>query len=353
MRRKSPRRKFNKQSKKSPKRSCWKASTKGGTSTLNIDRSKNLQRLLFTTLYSKRMTEEEKLKKIKEIVDKRIRHKKLIDLNERYGHKGMTALLVASEEGYTKIVKYLVEKGTNINATNEEGSTALIEASKYGNLDIVKFLVKKGANIKNEQGTIALINASFPPNNLDIVKFLVKNGVNVNAKNDEDVTVLMMAAEGFSQALDDNLETVKFLVKKGANVNAKDEDGATALMMASSNCHIEIVKFLVKNGADVNAKDEDGIKAQEYAKVGGCFPVAYYLLSLVWTEDQHNGIMYCIEAVEEERVGHNVKAYNLYNKGIKLIFSALRRMHGTQKKLLMKRVEMYIKRMEKLKKSKK
>ena len=56
----------------------------------------------------------------------------------------------------------------------------------------------------------------------------------------------MMAAEGFSQALDDNLETVKFLVKKGANVNAKDENGATALMMASSNCHIEIVKFLVK-----------------------------------------------------------------------------------------------------------
>ena len=86
-------------------------------------------------------------------------------------------------------------------------------------------------------------------------------------------------------------------------------------------------------------------KAHEYAKVARCFPVAIYLLSLVLTEDQHNGIKYCIEAMKEERLGHYTKAYNLYDKGIELIFRALSRMHGEPKKLLMVRVDRYINRM--------
>ena len=291
-----------------------KAATKEGTSTLNIDRSKKLKRTLVATLFNKKMTKEEKLKKIKKIVNTRIGNKKVVDIIERHG--GTTALILASmaSRDNLEIIKYLVKKGANVNAKDDDGSTALIEACGFGDLEIIKYLVKKGAN--------------------------------VNAKDDDNFTVLMMAAKGLSCGpLDDNLETVKFLVKKGANVNAKDGDGVTVLMMASSNCHLEIIKFLVKKGADVNAKDNDGIKAHEYAKVARCFPVAIYLLSLVLTEDQHNGIKYCIEAMKEERLGHYTKAYNLYDKGIELIFRALSRMHGEPKKLLMVRVDRYINRM--------
>jgi len=47
-------------------------------------------------------------------------------------------------------VKYLVEKGANIESKDNFGCTPLHRASWGGNLDIVKYLVEKGANIESK-----------------------------------------------------------------------------------------------------------------------------------------------------------------------------------------------------------
>jgi len=91
------------------------------------------------------------------------------------GVKGYTALTVASRYDYLDIVKFLVERGADVNAKSDVGQTALIEASEWGRLDVVKLLVERGANImaKDDDGWTALSIASRI-GCLDIVKLLEK-----------------------------------------------------------------------------------------------------------------------------------------------------------------------------------
>ena len=42
--------------------------------------------------------------------------------------KGLTALIIASHEGHTEVVKYLVENKANLDLTEEKGNTALMAA---------------------------------------------------------------------------------------------------------------------------------------------------------------------------------------------------------------------------------
>jgi len=58
---------------------------------------------------------------------------------------------------------------------------------------------------------------------------------------------------------------MKFLLSKNANVNAKDKNDATALMIAAENSKPDAVKLLIEKGADVNAKDKKGRTALNFA----------------------------------------------------------------------------------------
>ena len=60
---------------------------------------------------------------------------------------GDTALIVASEKGYSEIVTILIrELGANVNAINNMNTTALHFAAYEGHLSVVEILVKNGAD---------------------------------------------------------------------------------------------------------------------------------------------------------------------------------------------------------------
>lgn len=56
------------------------------------------------------------------------------------------------------VLKVLLDKGANVNATDEDGATALIAASYFGCADSVALLLQRGARVsaKNQQGYTAL-----------------------------------------------------------------------------------------------------------------------------------------------------------------------------------------------------
>jgi len=58
---------------------------------------------------------------------------------------GYTALMGASEYGYTEIVKLLIEEGADVNAQDYMGYTAFNFASKEGHTEIIKLLRDAGA----------------------------------------------------------------------------------------------------------------------------------------------------------------------------------------------------------------
>ena len=69
-------------------------------------------------------------------------------INTKSNYDGYTALIWASKNGHTKIVKILVDNGANVNAaTKFDQYTSLIDASLIGNFKIVQILIEKGANI--------------------------------------------------------------------------------------------------------------------------------------------------------------------------------------------------------------
>jgi len=57
---------------------------------------------------------------------------------------------------YIDVKKY-IEKGANINAINIRGNTALIEASSNGHTEIVKLLIEAGAEVTEDYSLIKLL----------------------------------------------------------------------------------------------------------------------------------------------------------------------------------------------------
>lgn len=83
------------------------------------------------------------------------------------------ALIIASEKGYLNIVKFLIDRGANVNVEN---GLPLIRSSKNGHFNVVKFLIEKGANIHARDGEA--YKQSYINKHYDIARFLEKRNGN-------------------------------------------------------------------------------------------------------------------------------------------------------------------------------
>ncbi len=203
-----------------------------------------------------------------------------IDVNAR-NYEGKTALDIAEEFGYKKIVKLFHAKlkpqrqqidpfrakvehtpskkinkeflnavscgnidkinlfldeenpdGTivvDINARNKNGDTALIIASENGNLNAVRTLLSYDADLslKGANGDNALIRAA-QKGNFDVVEELLYRKENINSINNYNRTALMESAEN------GHLRVVKLLLKKKAKISLKDKSDRTVLDLVNA-----------------------------------------------------------------------------------------------------------------------
>ena len=145
-----------------------------------------------------------------------------------------------------------------------EGATKRVLAVDVSSTKIINFRIDwarefdrmKGLYEKNSclekidlnKALLAAVQEGSPP----WVKNILAFGADVNARDEYDKTVLMLAA------IRGDMEKTNILVRSGADINAKTYDGWTALMFACSNGHTDVAAFLIEKGADVNIKDNDG-----------------------------------------------------------------------------------------------
>ena len=207
---------------------------------------------------------------------------------------GRFALLLASDNSYYKVAKFVIKKGANVNynLANSDGVTALMKTCErsFGTADIISLLIKKGAranamnkngesvliraccmgasdhavitllkqgadvNMQDNDGWSALMRASQQKHlEFEHVNYcLLKNGTKVNLQNNEGMTALMIACG------DGKEERAQTLIANGALINLKNKQGQTALMTACKKGHTECVALLINNGADRNLQDEEG-----------------------------------------------------------------------------------------------
>lgn len=103
--------------------------------------------------------------------------------------------------GNIERVKYLVERGVDINEKDNEGSTPLILAAILGNAEVVGLLINKGADIeaKNAHGQTALSAAAgIRRNNIDILRLLVDKGALLDEEKDLMGWTILKRAEAFN-----------------------------------------------------------------------------------------------------------------------------------------------------------
>ncbi len=184
-------------------------------------------------------------------------------------------LYVAVIENSLPIVKFLINKGANINLGASNGSSSpLYGASKYSHLTIAQYLIEHGADVNkvNNMGSTPLYMASYK-GNLEIARFLVDNGADVNKANNEGYTPL------YAASLNENLEVVQLLIAHGADINKASRDGGwVPLHTASHKGYLEIVRTLIDSGADIHKASNEGGTSLYYASLEGRLEVAQLLI---------------------------------------------------------------------------
>jgi ankyrin repeat protein len=159
--------------------------------------------------------------------------------------KGWTALSLAAECGYFKVVKILTGvRGVDLNSQNNDGRTALHVASLKNRKGTVKYLTEKGAkvDVKDINGRTAFLDAARD-GFTEIVKSLKEKGADINQ---------VTAKHGWSAlhmaAWNDRPETTKYLISAGIDKNVKVKSGAsagkTARDMAEECKHAQVLEFM-------------------------------------------------------------------------------------------------------------
>ncbi len=77
-----------------------------------------------------------------------------IDINARDGRFGMSPLSWATFSDQTKMARFLIQRGSDINIKHRDGGTALHNAALLGQYKTAELLIQKGANLnaKDEDG---------------------------------------------------------------------------------------------------------------------------------------------------------------------------------------------------------
>lgn len=203
---------------------------------------------------------------------------------------GQTAIYAAVLLGNLPLVKFLVENGATIKSKHntrilsaavqsadiellayllkkqkywsKEKAMALITASQNGRTDMVKLLIENGANVnyfsnRYSAYPTALIQAAHL-NYTEIAELLLKNGAKAEKPKKRSSAIFTAAMEG-------NADMVKLLVKYGGNVNKRRRFGTTYLHSAAYKGDTTMARILIDNGAEINAIDNNGTTPYGYA----------------------------------------------------------------------------------------
>jgi TonB family protein len=192
-----------------------------------------------------------------------------VNAGSKEGSKeGNTALMAAA--GNPELVSILLQAGARVNALGRKKTTALL-ARSMGELEfedlvmgephadvpdesidrakVVRLLLDAGSdvNAKNEDGENALFTIHD-----EAVRELIGTKIDIDARSKDGKTALMDTVAA---------KVGELLVKPGAGLDLTDPDGRTALMRGAENNYVENLKVLVEAGAKLDLQDNDGSTA--------------------------------------------------------------------------------------------
>lgn len=157
-----------------------------------------------------------------------------------------------AEIGNNHGIIWLLDRGTDINAKNENGETPLMIAIRYRQFETIRLLLDRGADIsaKDSDGRTLLMIAS-ESGLFETVKILLDAGLEISATDNEGKTALMYGVWSYDIA--------KFLIENGASIHQKDNNENIALAWALKYAAKESVILILQNGASLNLSMDETI----------------------------------------------------------------------------------------------
>jgi hypothetical protein len=167
------------------------------------------------------------------------------DLN-RLLFKAIKKLRYYSTDEILDVLEEAIRRGANVNARfpdsyascyESKGTTPLHWASYLGNEKIVRFLLNRGADLEakdEEYGATPLMFAVWRLND-EVVKILIHSGANVNQTDYEGRTPLHYLFLERCSPQKSPLPVLATLLTAGANVNKADKNGRTPIFYLLEN----------------------------------------------------------------------------------------------------------------------
>lgn len=167
-----------------------------------------------------------------------------VNVCDEYGTPLIVRLM--ANEKYNCVAKILLDRGVNVNKTDNTWRTALMTACKYGSVDMIECLLNKNADLEyvDRQNWTALFYASYYGRD-DVVKLLIKKGAVVNHKAYREIAITPLMASCVGWKCNNNYkETIKVLIENGADMMIRNKDGENVLDFAKNSRNDELLAFL-------------------------------------------------------------------------------------------------------------
>ncbi|XP_038072455.1 poly [ADP-ribose] polymerase tankyrase-like isoform X2 [Patiria miniata] len=198
-----------------------------------------------------------------------VKHGASVEAMESALNNKITPLMIASERGYFRLAKVLIEKlGAEIEKKDKIKRTSLMLACINGHYPVATLLLRKGANpnAKDSSGN-SPVHYAAAYGWWHCLKLLLKAGGDPNILTDWKVPPLGLAY------LKGHLGCADLLLKEpGVDVNFRDDNGATLLLTTCdkplSQSTVDLLKYLITKGADVHAVDINGKNALHFVAIG-------------------------------------------------------------------------------------
>lgn len=162
-----------------------------------------------------------------------------------------TPLWLALMQRKEQLAKMFVQKGANVNATDNQKNTLLHRAVAAENLFAAVFLIEAGCDVtpKNTDG-MAPLHLAAQAGLTKIVGQMIERGAAINAQNMRQQTPLHIAIE------QKHVETInRLLVEPAIDLTIRDEHEHTALGLCLAGGLYSVAPRLVERGADVEARN--------------------------------------------------------------------------------------------------
>ncbi|OBT78610.1 hypothetical protein VF21_02347 [Pseudogymnoascus sp. 05NY08] len=195
------------------------------------------------------------------------------DVHISSGYEERTPLHQAAIGGCPKIIRFLIQKGVDVNARDWEERTPLHFAADKGHIAAIRLLFENGADInaQDELGYTPLHlmarNGKPAPDSWSIPALKVMLELDANTELgvfEDSKTPLHIAI--LNQRDDD---FTKILIESGVDLNSRTVVGRTPLSYCVERGDMGVFMMLVKAGADIHTSDEDGCSILQNALVNG------------------------------------------------------------------------------------